>query len=303
MHLNSNKLFVLLGSTGVGKTAASIRIAKELNAPIISADSRQFFREMKIGTAAPAAEQLSCVPHYFVGHKSVTERYSCGMFELDALKLLDEIFSSNRVALLVGGSMLYIDAVCKGIDDFPTPDAELRKNLHKQLKEEGIESLRAQLKLLDPESYKKIDLKNSQRILKAVEVCLQTGKTYTSFLTQPSKKREFDIIKVGLTRPRDELYEIINQRVDKMIEQGLVEEVRNLLQFRNHNALKTVGYREIFEYIDGKISLNEAIDLIKRNSRRYAKRQLTWWNSDSEITWFHPNDENAILEFIKSKNL
>jgi tRNA dimethylallyltransferase len=293
-----NFLVVLLGPTGVGKTELSINLSKYLKAPILSADSRQFFKELRIGTAAPSTEQLSISTHYFVGHKNITERYSCGMFEMDALETLQNIFKTNRIALLVGGSMLYIDAVCKGIDDFPTPDPELRQSLENQLKAEGIESLRAQLKLLDPEHYQQIDLKNSQRILKAVEVCLQTGKPYSSFLTQPKKNREFRIIKIGLTLPRDELYRRINRRVDNMIEQGLVNEARNLLPFKNHNALKTVGYREVFDYLEGKISLVQAIDMIKRNSRRYAKRQLTWWARDNEIAWFNPNDEMGINDHI-----
>ncbi|HOP04682.1 MAG TPA: tRNA (adenosine(37)-N6)-dimethylallyltransferase MiaA [Tenuifilaceae bacterium] len=297
----SKFLIVLLGPTGVGKTSLSIQLSNALDAPIVSADSRQFFREMKVGTAAPTERELNQATHYLIGNKSITERYSCGMFELDALNTLEIIFQEHKSALLVGGSMLYIDAICKGIDDFPTPDPELRKTLENQLKNEGIDSLRSQLKILDPEQYNNIDLKNPQRILKAVEVCLQTGRTYSSFLTQPQKVRPFGIVKIGLNRPREELYSMINQRVDKMIENGLVEEVKGLYKYRNHNALKTVGYREIFDFIDGKISLDEAVELIKRNSRRYAKRQLTWWGRDNEITWFHPDDEECILEFMRGK--
>ncbi len=297
----SKFLIVLLGPTGVGKTSLSIQLSNALDAPIVSADSRQFFREMKVGTAAPTERELNQATHYLIGNKSITERYSCGMFELDALNTLEIIFQEHKSALLVGGSMLYIDAICKGIDDFPTPDPELRKTLENQLKNEGIDSLRSQLKILDPEQYNNIDLKNPQRILKAVEVCLQTGRTYSSFLTQPQKVRPFGIVKIGLNRPREELYSTINQRVDKMIENGLVEEVKGLYKYRNHNALKTVGYREIFDFIDGKISLDEAVELIKRNSRRYAKRQLTWWGRDNEITWFHPDDEECILEFMRGK--
>ena len=301
MKVTKKFLIVLLGPTGVGKTDLSIQLSNELDAPIVSADSRQFFREMKIGTAAPTEKELQQATHYLIGNKSITERYSCGMFELDALQTLGNIFKAQNTALLVGGSMLYIDAICKGIDDFPTPDPELRKSLENQLKDEGIESLRSQLKILDPEQYSNIDLKNPQRILKAVEVCLQTGRTYSSFLTQPKKVRPFEIIKIGLNRPREELYSIINQRVDRMVANGLVEEAKSLYKYRNHNALKTVGYREVFDFIDGKISLTEATDLIKRNSRRYAKRQLTWWGRDNEISWFHPDDEENILRFIKGK--
>jgi len=299
MNYSNNTLIVLLGPTGVGKTTASLAISKQFNAPILSADSRQFFKEMRIGTAAPTSEQLKLAPHHFVGHKSITERYSCGMFELDALELLNKIFNNQHTALLVNDSMLYIDAVCKGIDDFPIPDPELRKSLYDQLKQEGIESLRAQLKLLDPVHYNQIDLKNSQRVLKAIEVCLQTGKFYSTFLTNPLKQRPFKQIKVGLNRPREELYELINHRVDIMIEQGLVDEVRGLLPYRKYNAMKTVGYREIFEYLDGNIPLDKAIELIKRNSRHYAKRQLTWWARDNEIEWFHPDGIAELIQHIE----
>jgi len=294
-------LIVLLGPTGVGKTELSLSIAKHFDAPIISSDSRQFFREMRIGTAYPTDEELEKAKHYLVGHKSITERYSCGMFEMEALELLNKIYQTHNFSLLVGGSGLYIDALLNGIDDFPTPDPELRKSLHEQLNNEGIESLRQQLKILDPEYYAKVDLKNPQRILKAVEVCLQTGKTYTSFLTRPKKPRPFTAIKVGLNRPREELYRRINERVDKMIEQGLVDEVRNLIPYRNLNALNTVGYKEIFQYLDGEISLPQAVELIKRNTRRYAKRQLTWWGRDDEITWFHPNQKDEIIQYIEQQ--
>ena len=215
-------LIVLLGPTGVGKTSASLSISKHFDAPIVSADSRQFFHEMRIGTAAPTLEQLTVAPHHLVGHKSITERYSCGMFETEALKVLNNIYQSHSMSMLVGGSMLYLDAVCNGIDDFPTPDPELRKSLENQLKTEGIESLRAQLKLLDPEHYDRVDLKNSQRILKAIEVCLQTGRPYSSFRTNPQKERPFKTIKVGLNLPREILYERINARVDQMIEEGQI---------------------------------------------------------------------------------
>lgn len=292
-------LIVLLGPTGVGKTKLSIELAKHFKAPIISSDSRQFYREMRIGTAFPSEQELSQVPHYLVGHKSVTERYSCGMFELDALALLGEIYQHGNFALLVGGSGLYIDALLKGIDDFPAPDPELRKALQLQLKNEGIESLRRQLKLLDPLYYGQVDLKNPQRILKAVEVCLQTGRTFTSFLTDPNKERPFKPIKIGLTMPRDELYERINRRVDQMVEQGLVDEVRRLTPYRELNALNTVGYKEIFMYFDGQISLEQAIEMIKQNTRRYAKRQLTWWARDNDICWFHPNQVNEIFQHIE----
>lgn len=298
--MTGKHLIILLGPTGVGKTGTSIALSHRFNAPVLSADSRQFFREMRIGTAAPTAEQLSNAPHHLIGHKSIADRYSCGMFELEALSLLDEVFETHGVAMLVGGSMLYIDAVCKGIDDFPAPDPELRKALEKQLEEEGLESLRAQLKLLDPEYYHQIDIRNSKRVLKAIEVCLQTGKPYSSFLTSPKKERQFNTIKIGLNRPREELYSMINARVDKMINDGLVEEAKGVYQYRNLNALKTVGYREIFEFLDGKITLDKAIELVKRNSRHYAKRQLTWWARDKDIEWFHPEAVEDIVNHIHS---
>ncbi|MGD9977271.1 MAG: tRNA (adenosine(37)-N6)-dimethylallyltransferase MiaA [Bacteroidales bacterium] len=297
----NNYLIVLLGPTGVGKTDLSISLSNTFNAPILSSDSRQFFREMKVGTAVPSDEQLRLAHHFFIGHKSVTERYSCGMYEIDALNLLGQIFSAEPTALLVGGSGLYIDAVCQGIDDFPAPDTELRQTLLQQLKEDGVEGLRAQLKILDPEYYRSVDLKNSQRVLKAVEVCLQTGKTYTSFLTNPNKQRPFQIIKIGVTRQRDELYARINQRVDEMMQHNLLDEVKGLYPLKHLNALNTVGYRELFDYIDGKYSLDEAVELIKRNTRRYAKRQLTWWARDTQITWFHPSQKDEIIKFLRNK--
>jgi len=253
---------------------------------------------MRIGTAAPTQSQLSAAQHHLIGHKSISERYSCGMFETEALKILEDIYLTQDVAMLVGGSMLYIDAVCKGIDDFPTPDPELRRMLEKQLKDEGIESVRAQLKLLDPEHYDRVDLKNSQRMLKALEVCLQTGRTYSSFRTNPQKERPFKTLKIGLNRPRNELYLQINARVDQMVSDGLIDEAKSLYPQRHQNALKTVGYREIFDFIDGKISQEKAIELIKRNSRHYAKRQLTWWGRDNEIAWFHPDEHKDIIEHI-----
>jgi len=294
-------LIVLLGPTGVGKTDLSISLSYNFNAPILSADSRQFYSEMVIGTAAPTSDVIASAPHFFIGNKSVNDRYSCGMFETEVLALLDEIFRNQNSAILVGGSGLYIDAVCKGIDDFPAPDADLRKDLYNELETKGIDNLRQQLKVLDPEYYNKVDLKNTQRILKAVEVCIQTGKTFTSFLSKTNKARNFEIIKIGLNRPREELYHRINCRVDKMIVDGLVDEVKGLYHLKHLNALNTVGYKEIFSFLDGKISLDEAINLIKRNSRRYAKRQLTWWARDKEIVWFNPYQIDLIIEHIKLK--
>jgi tRNA dimethylallyltransferase len=301
MPSNSRYLIVLLGPTGVGKTELSITLSYLFNAPILSADSRQFYHEMKIGTAAPTSEVLNAAPHYFVGNKSIADRYSCGMFELEVLKLLDDLYKTHQSAMLVGGSGLYIDAVCKGIDDFPSPDPELRKDLYAQLEINGIEGLRRQLQFLDPEYYNQVDLKNTQRILKAIEVCLQTGRTYSSYLTKPSKIRPFIPIKVGLNRPREELYKRINDRVDKMIADGLVVEAKSLYSQKHLNSLNTVGYKEIFDYLDGSFKLEEAIELIKRNSRHYAKRQLTWWARDKEIVWFDADKVDSIIEHIKSK--
>lgn len=301
MPSDSKYLIVLLGPTGVGKTDLSVTLSYKFEAPILSADSRQFYREMKIGTATPSQETLNAAPHHFVGNKSIDERYSCGMFELEVLNLLNNVYKTHQSAMLVGGSGLYIDSVCNGIDDFPAPDTDLRKELYQQLNTDGIDSLRKQLLLLDPDYYNQVDLKNTQRILKAIEVCLQTGKPYSSFRTQPNKPRPFKPIKIGLTRTREELYQRINDRVDGMIADGLVAEVRSLYEFKHLNSLNTVGYKEIFDFLDGKISLEKAIDLIKRNSRRYAKRQLTWWARDKEITWFHPEQIDLIIDFIKNR--
>jgi len=301
MSVSSKYLIVLLGPTGVGKSELSLKVAKHFSSPIVSCDSRQFYREMRIGTASPSENELSQAKHYLVGHKSVTERYSCGMFELDALAILKKIYVNHNIAILVGGSGLYMDALLKGIDDFPTPDPELRKSLQQQLKTEGLESLRQQLKLLDSQYYNHVDLNNSQRVLKAVEVCLQTGKTYSSFLTAPQKERPFIPIKIGLNRNRNDLYERINKRVDRMIEQGLIDEVKQLVPFKHYNALNTVGYKEVFQYLNGELTLEQAVELIKRNTRRYAKRQLTWWSRDNEIAWFNPDSYTNIIEYIERK--
>ncbi|NVO09866.1 MAG: tRNA (adenosine(37)-N6)-dimethylallyltransferase MiaA [Bacteroidales bacterium] len=298
MPIESKFLIVLLGPTGVGKTDLSITLSHQFNAPILSADSRQFYREMRIGTAAPTQAILDNAPHHFVGNKSILDRYSCGIFELEVLELLDTLYKSHNSALLVGGSGLYIDAVCKGIDDFPSPDSELRKDLYARLQSEGINSLKSHLNELDPVYYNQVDQSNTQRILKALEVCLQTGRTYSSFLTSPNKPRPFSLIKIGLNRSREELYQRINDRVDNMLADGLVAEVKNLYDYKHLNALNTVGYKEIFDYLNGKMSLESAIELIKRNSRRYAKRQLTWWARDNEITWFHPEQIDKIIELI-----
>ncbi len=293
-------LIVILGPTGIGKTDLSIDIAKEFETEIISSDSRQIYKELKIGTAVPTDEQLKKLKHHFIGNKSIYDYYNASMFELEVLEVLNELFSNLDYVVMTGGSGMYINAVCDGIDDLPTIDQELREDLIKQHKEEGIESLRLQLKMLDPESYSKIDLKNPKRILKALEVSIQTGKPYSSFLSESKKKRNFNIIKIGLQRDRDELYERINLRVDQMIEDGLIDEAKRFYKDRHLNSLNTVGYKELFEFFDKKITREKAVELIKRNSRHYAKRQISWFSRDKEIVWFHPEKKEKIIEFIKS---
>lgn len=295
-------LIVILGPTGIGKTDLSIDIAKEFETEIISSDSRQIYKELKIGTAVPTDEQLKKVKHHFIGNKSIYDYYNASMFELEVLEVLNELFSNLDYVVMTGGSGMYINAVCDGIDDLPTIDQELRENLIKQHKEEGIESLRLQLKMLDPKSYSKIDLKNPKRILKALEVSIQTGRPYSSFLSESKKKRNFNIIKIGLQRDRNELYERINLRVDQMIEDGLMDEAKRYYKDLHLNSLNTVGYKELFEFFDKKITQEKAIELIKRNSRHYAKRQISWFSRDKEIVWFNPDKKERIIEFIKSSN-
>ncbi|MBE6330144.1 MAG: tRNA (adenosine(37)-N6)-dimethylallyltransferase MiaA [Paludibacteraceae bacterium] len=283
--MKEKKLIILLGPTGVGKTELSLQMAEELGTEIISCDSRQMYREMKIGTAAPTEEELKRVPHHFIGHLSIHDYYSCGRFEIDALAKCNELFQSHDTVIMTGGSMLYIDAVCKGIDDIPNIDEELRQSLLERYQNEGIENIRQELKILDPDYYKIVDLQNHKRIIHALEVCIQSGKPYSSFRSESVKKRPFTIEKIGLNRPREVLYDRINKRVDIMMENGLLEEAKSLYPFKGLNALNTVGYKELFNYFDGIWTLDFAIQMIKQNSRRYAKKQLTWFNRDSEITW------------------
>lgn len=283
--MKEKKLIILLGPTGVGKTELSLQMAEELGTEIISCDSRQMYREMKIGTAAPTEEELKRVPHHFIGHLSIHDYYSCGRFEIDALAKCNELFQSHDTVIMTGGSMLYIDAVCKGIDDIPNIDEELRQSLLERYQNEGIENIRQELKILDPDYYKIVDLQNHKRIIHALEVCIQSGKPYSSFRSESVKKRPFTIEKIGLNRPREVLYDRINKRVDIMMENGLLEEAKSLYTFKGLNALNTVGYKELFNYFDGIWTLDFAIQMIKQNSRRYAKKQLTWFNRDSEITW------------------
>lgn len=295
-------LIVILGPTGIGKTDLSIDIAKEFNTEIISSDSRQVYKELKIGTAVPSEEQLKKVTHHLIGNKSIYDYYNASMFEFEVLDILEILFQTHNHVIMTGGSGMYINAVCDGIDDLPTIDQKLRDDLIQKYKEEGLESLRLQLKMLDPESYAKIDLKNAKRILKALEVSIQTGKPYSSFLSQTTKKRDFNIIKIGLQREREELYERINLRVDQMVEEGLIDEAKLFYKDRQLNSLNTVGYKELFECFDGTISVEKAIELIKRNSRHYAKRQISWFSRDKDIVWFHPEKMNEIIVYIKSKS-
>lgn len=285
------RLVIVLGPTAVGKTDFSIGLALRYGSPVISCDSRQIFKEMTIGTAVPSASQLAAVKHYFIHSHSVTDNYTAGRYELEAIDLIERLFDAGHETLVMaGGSGFYIDAVCKGLDDFPPADQELRAMLMERLRSEGVESLRMDLRRLDPESYDAIDIANGQRVVRALEVCLMTGRKFSSFKTDTVKQRDFDIIKTGLARPRDILYDRINRRVLQMIDDGLVEEVRSLVSFRSLPALQTVGYREIFEYLDGAVSLDRAVELIQRNTRHYAKRQMTWWARDKDIRWMSLRD-------------
>jgi tRNA dimethylallyltransferase len=295
----NNFLIVLLGPTGVGKTDVSIAIARHLKCEIISADSRQFFREMKIGTAVPSEIHLAEIRHHFVRFMSVREYYSSSLFERDVIKTLPSLFKKRDIALLTGGSAMYIDAVCSGIDDIPDIDPALREKYSARYREEGIAGLRIALKLLDPDHYNNVDLKNPKRIIRALEICESTGKPYSSFLTKQKRERDFRIIKIGLDRPRHELYERIDRRVDSMVDEGLENEARELFELRHLNALNSVGYREFFDFFEGKITREKAIELIKRNSRRYAKRQMTWWARDKEIRWFNPEKDEEIIKYIE----
>ena len=299
------KLQIILGPTAVGKTDYSIEAALRYNSPIISCDSRQIYKEMSIGTAVPSKEQLEAVPHHFIHSHTVTELYTAGKYELEALELINRLFAEGHDTLVMaGGSGFYVDALVNGLDDFPEADLELRSQLTARLQEEGVDSLRRDLQRLDPESYNTIDIANGQRVVRALEVCLMTGRPFSSFKTSPNRKRDFEIEKIGLTRPRDVLYDRINRRVIQMIDEGLVEEVRSLVQYRDLAALKTVGYKEIFDWFDyqnGLVStegwgpttpgdgpvttLERAIELIQRNTRHYAKRQLSYWGRDKSIKW------------------
>ncbi len=294
-------LLVITGPTAVGKTKLTIELARRFRTPIINADSRQLFREMQIGTAAPTQDELRMARHEFVGTLGLEDYYSASMFEQDVLTFLDGHYKSADMALMSGGSMMYIDAVCNGIDDIPTIRDDIRQLMKQRLHDEGLEALCEELRRLDPEHYEVVDRKNTRRVVHALEICHQTGLTYTSFRTRQKKERPFHIVKIGLNRPREELYERINLRVDRMMEQGLLEEARQLYPMRHLNALNTVGYKELFAYMDGVWPLDEAVERIKGNTRRYARKQLTWFKRDEDVTWFHPDDIEQILNFISSQ--
>ncbi len=291
-------LIVILGPTGVGKSDISIELAIHYKCEIISADSRQIYREMRIGTAVPDDDQLTSVKHHFVQSLSVEDYYSSSMFERDVMELLPFLFSKNYIALMTGGSGMYLDAVCSGTDDIPDVDPAVREKYISLYRLEGISGLRIALRLLDPEHYAKVDLKNYKRIIRALEICETTGKPYSSFLSRKKRERDFRIIKIGLMRPREELYKRIDARVDEMVRLGLEDEARQLIRYRQLNALNCVGYREFFNFFDGTISRDKAIELIKRNSRRYAKRQMTWWARESDIKWFYPEKRDEIFSYL-----
>ena len=288
---SGKKLVIVLGPTAVGKTSYAIRLAREFGSPVISCDSRQIYKEMTIGTAVPSKEELAEAKHYFIQCKSVRDYYTAGLYELDATALVEELFKTHDTLVMCGGSGLYIEAFCSGLDDFPPADPELRAELMKRLSEEGIGALRFELKALDPESYEAIDIANPQRIVRALEVTIGTGRKFSSYKSGTPKVRQFEIEKIGLTMPREALNSRINARVDRMVESGLVDEVRGLLPMRELTALKTVGYREIFSFLDGRCTLPEAIEAIKLNTRHYAKKQMTWFGRDKSVRWITVNPE------------
>ncbi len=294
-------LIVITGPTAVGKTALCLDVAKHFHIPIINADSRQIFRELKIGTAPPTEAQMQQVHHDFVGILGLDDYYSASLFEQQVLELLGRQFLSSDYALMAGGSMMYIDAVCDGIDDIPTIDDQTRTTMKQRLADEGLETLCEELRQRDPEYYEIVDRQNPRRVVHALEICLMTGKTYTSFRKRERRQRPFSIVKIGLNRPREELYDRINRRVDQMMADGLLEEAKALYPKRHLNALNTVGYKELFDYIDGRWPLEEAVERIKGNTRRYARKQLTWFKKDESIRWFHPDETETIIKYICGK--
>ncbi|MDL2257002.1 tRNA (adenosine(37)-N6)-dimethylallyltransferase MiaA [Bacteroidales bacterium OttesenSCG-928-I14] len=293
-------LIVILGPTGVGKTDLSLKLAKKYKTPIISADSRQIYKGLTIGTAAPSIKEREKIVHHFIEELELEDYYSASQFETDTLKVLEEVFVDHDVALLCGGSMMYLDAVCKGIDEIPTIDEELRNELKTLYDNQGIEPIKEQLRVLDPVFYRQVDLDNHKRVIHALEVCLMAGKPYSELRTNTRKERPFKIIKVGLTREREELYEYINKRVDDMIERGLIEEARAVFPKRHLNSLNTVGYKELFDHFDGNSDLEFAIEKIKQNTRIYSRKQMTWFKRDHEIKWFHPDENQKVIRYINS---
>lgn len=296
-------LIVITGPTGVGKTELCLRLTDFFNVPIINADSRQIFAEIPIGTAAPTIKQQERTKHYFVGTHKLTDYYSASLYEQDVIQLLDKLFEDSDIAILTGGSMMYIDAVCNGIDDIPTIDENTRETMKRRLTTEGLPTLVEELKQLDPEHWNIVDRNNPRRVVHALEICHMTGKTYTSFRKNEKKKRPFNIIKIGLTLPREVLYNRINARVIDMINNGFVEEAKKVYPLRGLNSLNTVGYKELFDYFDGNISLDDAIFKIQSNTRRYARKQLTWYKKDENMKWFEPNNVEEILKYIGTKTL
>ena len=291
-------LLIVTGPTAVGKTTLTIQLAQHLKTEILSADSRQFYKEMRIGTARPKDNELRMVPHHFTGHISILDEYNASRFESDALNLLEKLFTTHQFAIMTGGSGLYLNAVCHGIDDLPDPDITVREELKQIYASEGIQALRSRLRLLDPRYYEEADIANPKRLLRALEVCITTGVPYSELRTKKPKPRDFECIWIGLSRDRDELNQRINDRVDRMMHDGLLKEVETLIPFRNFNALNTVGYKELFEWFDGTITLGSAVENIKTHTRRYAKRQMTWFRKTKDIIWFHPDDYDKIHEFV-----
>ncbi len=294
-------LIVLVGPTGIGKTSTAIKIAQHFKSEIISSDSRQVYKELSIGTAVPETEELQSCKHHFIQTHSIHEDYNASIFEFEALKLLENLFQKHEVVVMTGGSMLYIDALCNGIDDIPTVDKEIRDALVKKFESEGLDGLRLQLKKIDPEYYAEVDLKNPKRILHALEISIMTGKPYSSFRTKEKKTRPFRIIKIGINTDRQALYSRINQRVDIMLQKGLIEEAKNVYSHKGINSLNTVGYKELFSFFDGEISEDEAVELIKKNTRNYARKQLSWFRRDKTITWFEPEQSDEIINYLDAK--
>ena len=300
--MKTNYLINIVGPTAIGKTSLAIQLANKFNTEIISADSRQFYKEMRIGTAVPSAEELQAAKHHFIQHISIKDNYNVGDFESEAIKKLDELFKNNKIVIMVGGSGLYTKSVLEGLDYFPEVSLEIRQELNLKLEKEGLDSLQQQLHKLDPDYYKIVDLENPHRVIRALEVCISSGKPYSSYLNQPKKKRNFTAISIGLSAEREIIYDRINRRVDLMITEGLMDEAKALFPKRELNALNTVGYKELFSYLEGKDSLETAVSEIKKNTRRFAKRQLTWFRKDQEINWFdYKTPVEEIQQFLDSK--